>query len=80
MQLVSEQVEFRRFNVTDGKNGQKNYYYTFEDDHGSFQLYSRNDFSAELIKGESYPLIFQTFLWDNRLNFNLIGIYKDSKK
>lgn len=80
MQLVSEPIEFRRMSASQGKNGGMNYYYTFEDSNGSFQLYSKNDFSAELIKGESYPLIFESFIWNNRINYNLVGVYKDSKK
>lgn len=79
MQLVSEKLEFRRVNVSDGKNGNKNYYYTFEDENGSFQLFSRNDLTSELVKGQSYSLIFNTRLWNGSLNFNLQGIYKDEK-
>lgn len=80
MQLVSEKIEFRRVNVSDGKDGRKNYYYTFEDDHGSFQLFCRNDLTADLEKGKTYSLIFTTRLWNGSLNFNLEGIYKEDKK
>ncbi len=79
MQLVSESLEFRRVNTSQGKNGNTNYYYTFEDQNGSFQLFSREDLTAELKKGQSYPLIFEGRLWNGNIQFNLVGIYKDAK-
>lgn len=72
MVLVSDEVEFRRVSETTGKNGGTNYYYTFEDDKGSFQVFSRQAF--DLKKGEKTHIIFETRLWDNRLQFNMIGV------
>lgn len=58
MQLVSESLEFRRVNTSVGKNGNTNYYYTFEDENGSFQLFSREDLTSELKKRSIIPFDF----------------------
>lgn len=76
MRLVSDEVEFRRMNESEGKNGNKNYYYTFEDANGSFQVFSRNDCSKDLKKGDLTHIIFESRLWDNKLQFNMVGVQK----
>ena len=76
MTLVSDEVEFRRVNVSDGKNGNKNYYYTFEDDKGSMQVFSRVDCTGQLKKGDKLHIIFESRIWDNRLQFNMVGVQK----
>lgn len=76
MKLFSDDVEFRRVNITDGKTGNKNYYYTFEDENQSFQVFSRNDCTSGLNKGDKVNLIFDSRVWDNKLQFNLISMEK----
>lgn len=69
MKVVSDEfVEFRRVNESQGNNG-INYYYYFEDENSSFQLFSKKKFS--LNKGSLYTLVFITRIWDNKLSFNL---------
>lgn len=79
MQLLTEEpVEFRRVRTSPSKSdpNKMNYYYTFEDDsEGSFQIFSRENFSG-LLKGDMVNLNFATRLWDNKLQFDLIGVDK----
>lgn len=76
MNLVSDEVEFRRVNSSAGKNGNTNYYYTFEDTERSFQVFSRNDCSKDLKAGDKVHIIFESRLWDNKLQFNMVGVQK----
>lgn len=70
-----EGVEFRRLTSSKSKDGNNtNYYYHFEDDNGAFQIFSRNDYSGQLVKGDLYTLTFKTRLWDNRIQFDLDNI------
>lgn len=71
-----EGVEFRRLTSSKSKDGNNiNYYYHFEDDeNGAFQIFSRNDYSGQLVKGDLYSLTFKTRLWDNRIQFDLDNI------
>lgn len=75
MKLVSEDlVEFRRVTSSTGQNGSTNYYYHFEDDsNGSFQLWSKKQFTG-INKGDNVRITINTRLWDNKLQYNLDNI------
>lgn len=76
MKLISDEVEFRRMNSTVGKTGKQNYYYTFEDEKGSFQVFSRVDCSKEVKTGEKVHIVYESRLWDNKLQFDMVGVQK----
>lgn len=79
MRVVSSDfVEFRfcKSSVSRTGNG-TNYYYTFEDDNNSFQCFSRVDFNTRIKKGDRVKLVFDTRLWDDKLQFNLADIISD---
>lgn len=79
MRLVSNDVvEFRFCNSSASRSGNgTNYYYTFEDDNKSFQCFSRVDFTSRIKKGDKVKLIFDTRLWEDKLQFNLTDIIND---
>lgn len=72
MNLVSQDlVEFRVCRSTPSKDGNStNYYYTFEDDEQSFQVFSRK--RLDLKKGDLGKMVFSTRLWDNKLQYDFI--------
>ena len=74
MKLVSEKVEFRRTNEVEGKNG-KYFMYTFEDNNSSFQLYCKN--ALNLKKGDSVKLEFEMRIYNNKPQFNLLGVINE---
>lgn len=75
MKLVSEDVvEFRRVNKNVKDGGKVNFYYTFEDDKSSFQLFSRSELNLE--KGDNVQLVFNTRNWNGQVYFDLVDAYK----
>lgn len=78
MRLVSDgNVEFRRVNEVSKNDGKVNFYYTFEDDFCSFQLFSRERFNLK--KGDNCRLVFETRVWNGSVNFDLKEVVTDGK-
>lgn len=71
MKITSENVEYRRTNVVEGKNG-KYYMHTFEDDTNSYQFYCKEP--VTLNKGNNCKIVFQVGLFNGKPNFNMIGV------
>lgn len=76
MQLVSENVEYRRTNEVEGKNG-KYYLHSFEDDNGAFTFYCPHPVNCK--KGDTVKLVFSVSLFDGKPNFKMEGIFADGK-
>lgn len=76
MKITSENVEFRRTNVVEGKNG-KYYMHTFEDDKNSYQFYCKEP--VTLNKGDNCKIVFQVGLFNGKPNFNMIGVVNADK-
>lgn len=76
MKIVSENVEYRRTNVVEGKNG-KYYMHTFEDENNSLQFYCKEPVS--LNKGDVCKVVFQVGLYNGKPNFNMIGVENGNK-
>lgn len=76
MKITSENVEFRRTNVVEGKNG-KYYMHTFEDDTNSYQFYCKEP--VTLNKGDNCKIVFQVGLFNGKPNFNMIGVANADK-
>ena len=66
-----EKVEYRRTNEVEGKNGVY-FLHTFEDSDSSFQLYCKTNVTCK--KGDLVNLVFETRLYDGKMQFNLKGI------
>lgn len=78
MRLVSDgNVEFRRVNEVHKSDGKVNFYYTFEDDNGSFQIFSRERFNLK--KGDNCRLVFETRVWNGSVNYDLKEVVTDGK-
>lgn len=72
MKLISENVEYRRTNEVEGKNG-KYYLHSFEDEKGSFTFYCKNQIQAS--KGDTVKILFDVTLFNGSPNYNMIGLY-----
>lgn len=76
MKIVSENVEYRRTNVVEGKNG-KYYMHTFEDENNSLQFYCKEP--VTLNKGDTCRVVFQVGIYNGKPNFNMIGVENGNK-
>lgn len=76
MKITSENVEYRRTNEVEGKNG-KYYMHTFEDENNSLQFYCKEPVS--LNKGDICKVVFEVGLYNCKPIFNMIGVENGKK-
>lgn len=79
MELQSKQpAEFRIKRKYEASNGSVSYFYTFENDNlGSFELWSKENFSLE--KGKLYNLLFNMSFYQGNQRINLKEVIPNGK-